>query len=89
MEFVLRAPQAGDYWVAEPHARGAGLGRRLVRTCIDFARTAGYQKMVLWTHSILTAARAIYASEGFVMIAGEANDAWGPAITSETWELPL
>lgn len=75
--------------LTEPSARGHGLGRRLVRACIAFARDAGYRKMTLWTHSILTAARAIYASEGFVMIATESNDLWGPHLTSETWELDL
>jgi len=73
----------------EPSVRGLGLGRRLVRECVAFARAAGYRKMVLWTHSILTAARAIYASEGFLMIGTESNDLWGPHLTSETWELNL
>jgi GNAT superfamily N-acetyltransferase len=75
--------------ITEPAARGHGLGRRLVRECIAFARAAGYRTMVLWTHSVLTAARAIYASEGFVMTATEYNDLWGPHLTSETWELNL
>lgn len=75
--------------LTEPSARGHGLGRRLVRACITFARDAGYRKMVLWTHTVLTAARAIYASEGFRMTAIEPNNAWGRSITSETWELDL
>jgi DNA-binding MarR family transcriptional regulator/N-acetylglutamate synthase-like GNAT family acetyltransferase len=75
--------------LTEPSVRGNGLGRRLVRECIAFARSAGYEKMVLWTHTVLTAARAIYASEGFTLIATEPNDHWGTPITSETWELPL
>ena len=75
--------------LTEPPARGSGLGRRLVRECIAFARAAGYRKMILWTHSILTAARAIYASEGFVLTATESNDLWGPHLTSETWEREL
>jgi DNA-binding MarR family transcriptional regulator/N-acetylglutamate synthase-like GNAT family acetyltransferase len=73
----------------EPSARGTGLGRRLVRTCIDFAREAGYTNMVLWTHSILTAARAIYQSEGFVLTDAHENTGWGPVLTSETWKLTL
>jgi DNA-binding MarR family transcriptional regulator/N-acetylglutamate synthase-like GNAT family acetyltransferase len=73
----------------EPEARGSGLGRRLVRACIDFAREAGYTTMVLWTHSILTAARAIYQSEGFVITDTHENAGWGPVLTSETWELTL
>ena len=73
----------------EPELRGAGLGRRLVRTSIAFARAAGYRRMVLWTHAILTAARAIYESEGFVPIAIEPNERWGRPLISETWELTL
>jgi hypothetical protein len=45
--------------------------------------------MVLWTHSILTAARAIYQSEGFVLTETAENAAWGPVLTSETWERTL
>ena len=41
------------------------------------------------TRWILEPARAIYASEGFVMTATESNDLWGPHLTSETWELNL
>ena len=75
--------------LVEPAARGTGLGRRLVQTCIAFARAAGCRRMVLWTHSVLEAARAIYASEGFVMTGAEPNTGWGPPLTSETWERPL
>jgi DNA-binding MarR family transcriptional regulator len=75
--------------LTEPSVRGAGLGRRLVRGCITFAREAGYKKMVLWTHAVLIAARAIYAGEGFVLTATESNDLFGPHLISETWELEL
>lgn len=75
--------------LTEPSVRGSGLGRRLVRECIAFARAAGYRRMVLLTNSVLTAARAIYASEGFVLTATEPNDVWGPDRPGETWELAL
>ena len=75
--------------LVEPSARGSGLGRRLVRASIDFARDARYRRMVLWTHSILSAARAIYQSEGFTLTATETNARWGPVLKSETWELAL
>jgi DNA-binding MarR family transcriptional regulator/GNAT superfamily N-acetyltransferase len=73
----------------EPSARGSGLGRRLVRAAIDFSRDAGYTHMVLWTHAVLTAARAIYKSEGFVLTDSHENLGWGTPLVSETWELAL
>jgi GNAT superfamily N-acetyltransferase len=72
-----------------PQARGLGLGGRLTDACIDFARAKGYRKMMLWTQSHLEAARAIYRSRGFEIVATEANHAYGHDLTSETWELQL
>lgn len=75
--------------ILAPEARGLGLGGRLVDECIAFAREAGYRRLVLWTQSNLTAARAIYASRGFVLKASEPNEAFGQRLESETWELKL
>jgi len=75
--------------ILRPEARGLGLGGRLTDECIAFAKAAGYRKLVLWTQSNLTAARAIYASRGFVLKDSEPNDAFGQHLVSETWERPL
>jgi DNA-binding MarR family transcriptional regulator/GNAT superfamily N-acetyltransferase len=75
--------------ILSPHARGLGLGGRLVDECIAFARGKGYRKLVLWTNGQLEAARAIYASRGFERTATEPLEAYGQSLTSETWELPL
>ncbi len=73
----------------EPHARGLGVGKRLVRQCSDFARAAGYKRVVLWTQSALTAARAIYAAEGYVLTGSEPMNSFGQRVVSERWELAL
>ena len=75
--------------IVEPKARGLGVGRRLVDECIRFARQAGYREVTLWTHSILTAARRIYAAAGFEIIETEEHDEFGPMLTGETWTLRL
>jgi DNA-binding MarR family transcriptional regulator/GNAT superfamily N-acetyltransferase len=71
----------------EPDARGLGIGEALVRTCVEFARDAGYAKMTLWTHTILTSARRIYASYGFRLVSTETHDHFGDPVEGETWEL--
>jgi DNA-binding MarR family transcriptional regulator/GNAT superfamily N-acetyltransferase len=73
----------------EPAARGSGLGRLLVRTCIRFAASVGYRRMTLWTNDVLVAARAIYASEGFIVTEAAPEHHFGKNLISETWERDL
>jgi DNA-binding MarR family transcriptional regulator/N-acetylglutamate synthase-like GNAT family acetyltransferase len=73
----------------EPAARGEGLGRRLVEECVAFGREAGYREIVLWTHAVLTAARAIYAKAGFEIVESHTHDDFGREELSETWRLVL
>ncbi|MGD0132165.1 MAG: helix-turn-helix domain-containing GNAT family N-acetyltransferase [Bryobacteraceae bacterium] len=73
----------------EQQARGLGIGKRLVEECIRFARQAGYQKMTLWTQSILHAARHIYKKAGFQIVHEEKHHSFGKDLTAETWELIL
>jgi GNAT superfamily N-acetyltransferase len=75
--------------IIHPGARGQGLGRRLTRACIAFARRAGYGKMVLWTQSHLAAARAIYEAEGFRKTSSEKHRSFGKRLVAEVWELRL
>jgi len=72
-----------------PEARGLGVGKRLVRACIDFARDAGYERMTLWTNDVLHAARAIYVAEGFSLIAEERHQSFGLDLVGQNWERTL
>jgi GNAT superfamily N-acetyltransferase len=72
--------------IVEPKARGLGIGRLLVQTCIDFAKQAGYDKMILWTNDALIAARSLYESFGFELVKEEPIELFGPLGKAQTWE---
>jgi GNAT superfamily N-acetyltransferase len=75
--------------LVEPTARGLGIGTRLVDTCLDFARNAGYDAMVLWTNSVLADARRIYQRAGFELLDEAPNSAFGQQLTEQTWHRSL
>jgi DNA-binding MarR family transcriptional regulator/N-acetylglutamate synthase-like GNAT family acetyltransferase len=73
----------------EPMARGRGIGDHLVDLCLSFAREVGYTAMTLWTHTVLTGARRIYAAHGFEIVAIETHDEFGEPVQGETWRIAL
>lgn len=75
--------------LVEPRFRGEGIGRRLVETCVRFARSAGYRKVVLWTERDLDAARRLYEAAGFRKTAERAEHRFGCDVVMQTWELVL
>ena len=75
--------------LVDPKGRGLGLGARLTDECVQFARAAGYKKITLWTHSILTAARHIYQKAGFTLTSSEKRHTWGKDVVAEFWDMEL
>jgi DNA-binding MarR family transcriptional regulator/GNAT superfamily N-acetyltransferase len=73
----------------EASARGLGIGKRLVDECVRFARRVGYQKITLWTQSILLAALHIYKQAGFRCVGKKRHHSFGHDLVAETWELKL
>ncbi len=73
----------------DPAARGQGLGRRLVQSCEDFAVASGYERICLWTHSILLPARQLYAGHGYHLTHSEPHEGYGTPLVAERWEKAL
>jgi DNA-binding MarR family transcriptional regulator/GNAT superfamily N-acetyltransferase len=75
--------------LVDPKGRGLGLGAQLVDECVRFARSVGYTKITLWTHSVLSAARHVYEKAGFTLTSSEPRHSWGKDVVAEFWDLDL
>lgn len=75
--------------LVDPSARGLGVGARLVERCVEFARTAGYRSMMLWTNDVLVSARKIYEAAGFVLDREYRHRSFGHDLVGQIWSLKL
>ena len=72
-----------------PEARGQGLGRRMLQTCLSFAAQAGYDRLTLWTHESHRAACALYAATGFTLAGSRPVRSFGQDLVEQTWTIDL
>lgn len=70
-------------------ARGRGLGRRMLGTCMDFARKNGYAQMQLWTHESHRAAGALYAKTGWKLVRSDPVVSFGQPLIEQHWQITL
>lgn len=77
------------FFLAEPPARGRGVGLALIGACLEFATACGYQRMMLWTCSGLAASRALYARHGFTLESEPGPFPFDAARTEQIWSRAL
>ncbi|KAF6824816.1 HTH-type DNA-binding domain-containing acetyltransferase YbfA [Colletotrichum musicola] len=76
-------------FLVERSARGLGIGTRLMGACFDFAREAGYERIMLRTDREMVGARRMYTKAGFKILQTEEHQDWGLKSVGENWELVL
>lgn len=77
------------FFLVDPGDRGAGVGGRLLDHALESARRAGYERMVLWTQSVLASAIALYRARGFTLSREEPYDGFGRRLRAQEWALDL
>src|SRR5262245_23400044 len=77
------------WFLVDPSARGAGLGKTLLNEAVAFCRERGYRSIILWTVSALAAAAHLYQSVGFRKIEEKPGRHWGADVVEEKYELRL
>ena len=86
---VAATPQTAQlrWFLVDPSARGAGLGRRLLAEAVQFSRDNGYETILLWTVSRLTAAARLYQEFGFKLVEERPGIVWGVAEVEQRYEM--
>jgi GNAT superfamily N-acetyltransferase len=72
-----------------PAERGKGLGKRLLQSCMGFARESGYRDMILWTHESHKAACALYAAFGWELGESKPVHSFGVDLIEQSWRVDL
>jgi GNAT superfamily N-acetyltransferase len=75
--------------IVDPEFQGAGLGKKLISSALEFCKKNQYPKIFLWTFEGLDAARRLYEGRNFRL--SETHDVaqWGQQITEQKFELLL
>lgn len=73
----------------EPSERGRGIGSALVQSAIAFCREKGFNRITLYTVSILHSALRIYAAAGFTLQSEAPTSEYGPELMTQIWALDL
>lgn len=77
------------WFLLTPEARGAGLGRRMLESALDYCRERRVASVFLWTFADLGAAIRLYERAGFRESESVAHEVWGGKRTELRMDLRL
>ena len=86
---ALVARIVADFAGSHDATREAAWVAELVRTCVEFARDAEFERITLWTNDVLVSARRIYEAAGFVLTDAEPHHSFGRDLVGQHWSLQL
>lgn len=68
------------WFILDPTCTGKGVGRKLLETALRFCDDRGFTSVQLWTMAGLDAARHLYESFGFRLVAEYSDEVWGAPV---------
>lgn len=77
------------WFLIEPEFRGAGLGRKLVASAMEFCEQQNYNHVFLWTFKGLDSARHLYEKFGFTLTEEKENNTWKNQLIEQRWDVTL
>jgi GNAT superfamily N-acetyltransferase len=77
------------WFYVDESLRGQGSGQRLINLLISFAIEKKYQRIILWTVSLLGEARRMYEKNGFELVEEQAGFLWGRDIVEQKFSRTL
>lgn len=73
------------WFYVDESLRGQGHGQNLISLLIDFAIENNYQRIILWTVSLLEEARRLYERNGFVLVEEHETHLWGKTLVEQKY----
>lgn len=77
------------WFILEESSQGLGLGRRLMDAAMSFSRSAGHERVFLWTMAGLAAARHLYDAYGFEVTDSFEDTDWGDTVLHQRMDKVL
>lgn len=77
------------WFLIEPEFRGAGLGRKLVESVMEYCQQQHYDHIFLWTFKGLDSARHLYEMFGFTLTEEKENNTWTTQLIEQRWDVKL